>query len=164
MIPSTFFSLFSQLGIGMMLCLFFISPRVIGNSFFKFASLTGAILLGVVLGFDFMFPSPHRTGHLPVILLLIAAILTVIYNRVVDLNKFMPAYALLVGACATGVLAIVIDSMVFTPLLALGGWEHTLLVVSHLAATVILGPRRPRTPGSGTRARSPPARRRAGRG
>ena len=45
MISSTFFFLFSQLGVGMMLTLLFISPRSIGNSFFKFASLTAAILL-----------------------------------------------------------------------------------------------------------------------
>ena len=53
MISSTFFFLFSQLGVGMMLTLLFISPRTIGNSFFKFASLTAAILLGVTLGFQF---------------------------------------------------------------------------------------------------------------
>ena len=58
MISSTFFFLFSQLGVGMMLMLLFISPRSIGNSFFKFASLTAAILLGVTLGFNFLFPSP----------------------------------------------------------------------------------------------------------
>src|SRR5712671_2213604 len=140
MISSMFFSLFSQFGVGMMLCLFFISPRVIGNSFFKFASLTGAILLGVIIGFDFMFPSPLREGHhLPVILLLVSAILTVLYNRTVDVNKFTSAYWLLIGACATGLLSIVVDSMVFNRLLALGGWEHALLVVSHLAATAVLG-------------------------
>jgi hypothetical protein len=139
MISSTFFFLFSQLGVGMLLCLLFISPRVIGNSFFKFASLTAAILLGVVLGFDFMFPSPVRSGHLPVTLLLISAVLTVIYNRVVDVNKFRPAFWLLIGVCVTGLLSIITDSLSFTRLLALGGWEHTLLVVSHLAATALLG-------------------------
>ena len=45
MISSTFFFLFSQLGVGMMLTLLFISPRSIGNSFFKFASQTAAVLL-----------------------------------------------------------------------------------------------------------------------
>jgi len=139
MISSTFFFLFSQLGVGMLLCLLFISPRVIGNSFFKFASLTAAILLGVVLGFDFMFPSPVRAGSLPVLLLLISAILTVIYNRVVDVNKFRPAFWLLIGVCVTGLLSIVMDSLRFTRLLALGGWEHGLLVLSHLAATALLG-------------------------
>jgi hypothetical protein len=139
MISSTFFFLFSQLGIGMLICLLFISPRIIGNSFFKFASLTAAILLGVVLGFDFMFPSPVRSGHLPVILLLISAILTVVYNRVVDVNKFKPAFWLLIGVCATGLLSIVTDSLRFTRLLELGGWEHTVLIVSHLAATAVLG-------------------------
>ena len=71
MISSTFFFLFSQLGVGMMLTLLFISPRAIGNSFFKFASLTAAVLLGVVLGFNFLFPSLVRTSQAPVILLLI---------------------------------------------------------------------------------------------
>ena len=91
MISSTFFFLFSQLGVGMMLTLLFISPRSIGNSFFKFASLTAAILLGVTLGFNFLFPSPVREGQLPVIFLGVAALLTAIYNRVVDVDKFTAA-------------------------------------------------------------------------
>src|SRR5439155_25480340 len=97
MISSTFFFLFSQLGVGMMLTLLFISPRAIGNSFFKFASLTAAILLGVTLGFNFLFPSPVRTNQLPVVFLAISAVLMAIYNGVVDIDKFRAAYALLVG-------------------------------------------------------------------
>src|SRR5215471_12707237 len=127
MIPSTFFSLFSQLGVGMLICLLFISPRIIGNSFFKFASLTAAILMGVVLGFDFLFPSPYRNSHIPVILLLISAILTAIYNRVVDVKKFAPALWLLIAVCITGLLSIVTDSLDFTGMMTLGGWEHALL-------------------------------------
>lgn len=122
-----------------MLCLFFISPRVIGNSFFKFASLTAAILMGVVLGFDFIFPSPVRTGHLPVILLLISAVLTVIYNRVVDVNKFTAAFVLLIGLSAAGMASMVMDSLMFKGLLDLGGWEHAMLLMSHVAATAVLG-------------------------
>src|SRR5204862_112266 len=111
MISSTFFFLFSQLGVGMLICLLFISPRIIGNSFFKFASLTAAILMGVVLGFDLMFPSPYRAGHAAVILLLISAILTVLYNRVVDVKKFTPALWLLIAVCISGLLSIVMDSV-----------------------------------------------------
>src|SRR5205823_9658383 len=106
MISSTFFFLFSQLGVGMLLCLLFISPRVIGNSFFKFASLTAAILMGVVLGFDFLFPSPYRAGHIPVVLLLVSAILTVVYNRLVDVKRFTPAFWLLIAVCGSGLLSI----------------------------------------------------------
>src|SRR2546426_3247792 len=98
MISSTFFFLFSQLGVGMLLTLLFISPRSIGNSFFKFASLTAAILLGVTLGFNFLFPSPVRGSQVPVVLLFISAVLTVIYNRVVDVDKFTAAFILLTGA------------------------------------------------------------------
>src|SRR5882762_5584376 len=114
MISSTFFFLFSQLGVGMMLTLLFISPRSIGNSFFKFASLTAAILLGVTLGFNFMFPSPVRENQVPVILLLVSAILTTIYNRVVDVDKFNAAFVLLVGATATGLVSVAADSLAFT--------------------------------------------------
>src|ERR1044071_991696 len=122
MISSTFFFLFSQLAVGMMLALFFISPRLIGNGFFKFASLTAAILLGVTLGFNFLFPSPVRQGQLPVILLGISAILTAIYNRVVNADKFNAAAALLVGAIATGLISITADSLAFQRLMGLGGW------------------------------------------
>src|SRR5437763_11656460 len=114
MIPSTFFFLFSQLGVGMLICLLFISPRIIGNSFFKFASLTAAILMGVVLGFDFLFPSPYRVGHAAVILLLISTILAVVYRRVVDAKIFTPALWLLIAASVTGLLSIVMDSVNFT--------------------------------------------------
>jgi hypothetical protein len=138
-ISSTFFFLFSQLGVGMMLTLLFISPRAIGNSFFKFASLTAAVLLGVVLGFNFLFPSLVRTSQAPVILLLISAILTVAYNRVVDVNKFGAAFALLVGAIVTGLMSIAADSFAFTRLMALGGWENWMLLINHLAATALLG-------------------------
>src|SRR5262245_46197522 len=139
MISSTFFFLFSQLGIGMMLTLLFISPRSIGNSFFKFASLTAAILLGVTLGFNFLFPSPVREGELPVILLIVSAVLTAIYNRVVDIAKFPAASILLIGAVLTGLASIATDSLAFSRLMKLGGWEHSLLLINHLAATALLG-------------------------
>src|SRR5215470_11403625 len=139
MISSTFFFLFSQLGVGMMLTLLFISPREIGSSFFKFASLTAAILLGVTLGFNFLFPSPVRTSQLPVILLGISALLTAIYNRVVDVDKFTAAFWLLIGATTTGLFSIASDSLAFTRLLTLGGWENWVLLLNHLAATALLG-------------------------
>ena len=124
-----------------MLCLFFISPRKIGNSFFKFASLTAAILMGVVIGFDFMFSSPVREGNLPVILLFISALLTVVYHRVMDAKKYPAAFGLLIAVCATGLLAIVMDSTHFKEqgLLPVGGWEHALLVMANVAAAAVLG-------------------------
>ena len=139
MISSTFFFLFSQLGVGMMLTLLFISPRSIGNSFFKFASLTAAILLGVTLGFNFLFPSPVRQSQLPVIFLAVSALLTAVYNRVVDADKFKAAFALLIGAAAAGLASIAADSLAFTRLMTLGGWENWILLLNHLAATALLG-------------------------
>src|SRR5438045_8155954 len=120
MISSTFFFLFSQLGVGMMLTLLFISPRSIGSSFFKFASLTAAILLGVTLGFNFLFPSPVRQSQLPVIFLAASAVLTAIYNRVVDIDKFTAASVLLIGATTTGMISVATDSLAFTHLQTLG--------------------------------------------
>jgi hypothetical protein len=139
MISSTFFFLFSQLGVGMMLTLLFISPRSIGNSFFKFASLTAAILLGVTLGFNFLFPSPVRTSQVPVIFLAISALLTAIYNRVVNVDKFTAAFWLLIGATVTGLVSVATDSLAFTRLMTLGGWENWVLLFNHLAATALLG-------------------------
>ncbi len=122
-----------------MLTLLFISPQSIGNSFFKFASLTAAILLGVTLGFNFLFPSPVRQSQLPVVFLLVSAGLTLIYNRVVDLEKFTAASALLTGATAAGLVAVASDSLAFNHLLPLGGWENWMLLINHLAATALLG-------------------------
>ncbi len=139
MISSTFFFLFSQLGVGMMVILLFISPRSIGNSFFKFASQTAAILLGVTLGFDFLFPSPVRDGQLPVVFLLTSAVLMVIYNRIVDAGKFTAASVFHVAAIAAGLISVAADSLAFTRLMALGGWENWVLLVNHMAATVLLG-------------------------
>jgi len=139
MISSTFFFLFSQLGVGMMLTLLFISPRSIGNSFFKFASLTAAILLGVTLGFNFLFPSPIRMSQVPVIFLGVSALLTAIYNRVVDVDKFTAAFWLLIGATGTGLVSVATDSLAFTRLMTLGGWENWVLLLNHLAATALLG-------------------------
>jgi hypothetical protein len=139
MIASMFFFLFSQLGVGMMLTLLFLSPRRIGNGFFKFASLTAGILMGVTLGFNFIFPSLYRVGHGPEILLLISVVLTILYNRVVDLDKFSAAFALLVGAIVTGLVSIAWDSLAFTRLLNVGGWQHWMLAVNHFAATALLG-------------------------
>jgi hypothetical protein len=127
------------LGVGMMLTLLFISPRSIGNSFFKFASLTSVILLGVTLGFDFLFPSPVRQGQFPVLFLAVSALLTALYNRVVDIEKFGAAHVLLVGVIVTGLVSITMDSFAFTRLMALGGWEGWVLVANHLAATALLG-------------------------
>lgn len=139
MIPSTFFFLFSQLGVGMMLTLLFISPRSIGNSFFKFASLTAAILLGVALGFNILFPSHYRTNQWPMILLAISALLTAVYNRVVDADKFTAAFYLLVGAAAAGLASVATDCLAFTGLMTIGGWENWLLLLNHIAATALLG-------------------------
>jgi len=139
MISSTFFFLFSQLGVGMMLTLLFISPRMIGNSFFKFASLTAASLLGVTLGFNFLFPSPVRDGQLPVVFLVASAGFMVLYNRIVDINKFDAALALLIAAAGTGLLSIAADSFAFSRLMTLGGWENWILLINQLAATVLLG-------------------------
>src|SRR3954465_15646568 len=139
MISSTFFFLFSQLGVGMMLTLLFISPRSIGNGFFKFASLTAGILLAVTLGFNFLFPSPVRHSPLPVVFLVISAILTAAYNRVVDVDKFTAALALLIGATAAGLVSVAADSFAFTRLMTLGGWENWVLLLNHFAATALLG-------------------------
>src|SRR5229473_876144 len=139
MISSTFFFLFSQIGVGMMLTLLFISPRTIGNSFFKFASLTAAILLGVTLGFNFLFPSPVRDSQLPVVFLVASAGLMVIYDRVVDIDKFAAALGLLIAATGTGLISIAADSLAFSRLMTLGGWEHSILLINHLAATALLG-------------------------
>lgn len=139
MISSTFFFLFSQLGVGMMLTLLFISPRSIGNSFFKFASLTAAILLGVILGFNFLFPSPVRESQIPVMFLAVSAVLTTLYNRVVDVNRFTAASVLQIGAIVTGMISIAADALAFTQLMALGGWEKWILVFNHVGATALLG-------------------------
>jgi len=139
MIASLFFFLLSQLGVGMMLTLLFISPRRIGNGFFKFASLTAGILLGVTLAFDFFFPSPYRLGYGPQLLLLFSVVLTILYNRVVNLDKFDSARLLLLAAIGTGLISIVWDSVAFTRLLRVGGMEHWMLAANHLAATALLG-------------------------
>jgi hypothetical protein len=139
MVPSTFFFLFSQLGVGMMLALLFLNPRRIGNGFFKFASLTAGILMGVPLAFDYFFPSPYRAGYAPAILLLISIVLTVLYHRVINLDKFDAAFALLIGVVATGLASITLDSLVFNKLLNIAGWQHWLLVGNNIAAAGILG-------------------------
>jgi hypothetical protein len=150
MISATFFFLFSQLGVGMLLTLLFISPRSIGNGFFKFASLTAVILLGVTLAFNFLFPSPVRQSQLPVIFLLVSAGLTLIYNRVVDVDKFAAAFGLLVGATLTGLLSVATDSLAFNRFLPVRGpglrflvanedWQNWMLLINHLAATALLG-------------------------
>jgi hypothetical protein len=122
-----------------MLTLLFISPRSIGNSFFKFASLTAAILLGVTLGFNFLFPSPVRESQIPVIFLAISALLTTIYNRVVNIDRFTAAFALLIGSIVTGLVSVATDSLAFTRLMTLGGWENWVLLLNHIAATALLG-------------------------
>src|SRR4030095_1736443 len=110
MISSTFFFLFSQLGVGMMLSLLFISPRSIGKSFFKFASLTAAILMAVTLGFNFLLASQSRPSQMPVVFLVISMLLTAVYNRVVDIEKFTLAAWLLVGSIVTGLISVGADS------------------------------------------------------
>jgi hypothetical protein len=139
MVPSTFFFMFSQLGVGMMLALLFLNPRRVGNGFFKFASLTAGILMGVPLAFDYFFPSPYRTGYGPIILLLISIVLTTLYNRVINLDKFDLANALLAGVVATGLGAIVWDSLAFNKLLNVAGWQHWLLAVNNVAGAAIQG-------------------------
>ena len=66
--------------------------------------------------------------------------LTVVYNRVVDVDKFTLAFVLLIGAIATGLISVVADSLAFTRLMALWrlgtldpGWSIIL------AATALLG-------------------------
>src|SRR5207244_9373588 len=108
-------------------------------SFFKFASLTAAILLGVTLGFNFLFPSPVRNSQLPVIFLAISALLTAIYNRVINVEKFTASFWLLIAVTATGLVSVAADSLAFARLMTLGGWENWVLLLNHLAATALLG-------------------------
>lgn len=122
-----------------MVTLLFLSPRRIGNGFFKFASLTAGILMGVTLAFDFIFPSLYRIGNGPQILLLVCVVLTIVYNRVVNLDKFGAALALLIAVSATGLLSITWDSLAFTRLLHVAGLENWMLAVNHIAATALLG-------------------------
>ncbi len=131
--------MFSQLGVGMMLALLFLDARRIGSGFFKFASLTAGILMGVPLAFDFFFPSPFRTGYGAVVLLLVSIILTILYNRVMNLDKFDAGLGLLIAAVATGLGSIVWDSLAFNQLLNIAGIQHWLLVFNNLAAAAILG-------------------------
>jgi hypothetical protein len=131
--------MFSQLGVGMMLCLLFLDARRIGKGFFKFASLTAGILMGVPLLFDFFFPSPYRAGYGPVIVLLVSIVFTILYHRVIDLDKFGAAFALLLAAVATGLAAIAWDALVFNKLLNIAGMQHWLLVVNNVAGAAILG-------------------------
>lgn len=139
MISATFFFLFSQLAAGMLLTLLFISPRVVGGSFFQFSSQTAAILMGVALGFELMFPSPVRNGTLPSVLLLVSAVLTGVYNRTVHIERYGLALYLLIAATAVGLAAIGLDAFAFSRLMDLGGWEHWLLIGNHLTATALLG-------------------------
>lgn len=139
MISATFFFLFSQLAVGMLWTLLFISPRVIGKSFFKFSSQTAAILMGVTLGFDLLFASPVRENAWPVVLLFVSAILAGIYNLMVHIDRYRPALVLLLAAAVVGLVAITMDSLAFSLLMELGGWENWVLVLNHWGATALLG-------------------------
>jgi hypothetical protein len=139
MIPATFFFIVSQLGVGMMLTLLFISPRQVGNGFFQFASKTAAILLAVTLGFHFMFPSQLREGQGPVVLLIVSTLLAAVYNRVVGMDRQQAAAILLVAATVSGLASVAWDSLVFTRLILMGGWERWVLTLNHVAATALLG-------------------------
>ena len=139
MISSTFFFLFSQLGVGMLWALLFISPRMIGKSFFKFSSSTAAVLLALTLGFDFLFPSPVRDGQTPIFFLVAATLLAGLYNRTVHVEKYGPALVLLVLSAIAGTISIVLDSLAFIPLMELAGWEQWVLAINHLGGTALLG-------------------------
>ena len=139
MVTSTFFFMFSQLGVGMMLALLFLDARRIGSGFFKFASLTAGILMGVPVAFDYFFPSPYRVSYGPAILLIVCVGLTILYNRVMNLDKFAPGFALLIGVVGTGLASIVWDSLAFNKLLNIVGMQHWMLVANNLAGAAILG-------------------------
>jgi hypothetical protein len=139
MISATFFFLFSQLSVGMLWTMLFISPRVIGNSFFQFGSKTAAILMGVTLGFDYLFPSLVRDSSLPFIFLAVSAVLAGVYNRTVRIDRYGPAFGVLLASVAAGTVAITADSLAFTRLMEIGGWERWILLLNHLAATALLG-------------------------
>ncbi len=123
----------------MLATLLAISPRSIGNSFFEFASKTAAILMGVALGFDYLFPPAARDSALPFVLLAASAVLGGVYNRTVHIGKHRAAFVLLAAAVAAGLGAVAADSLAFTRLTDMGGGERWLLLLHHLAATALLG-------------------------
>jgi protein NrfD len=139
MISSSFFFLFSELGVGMALALLAISPRKVGPSFFTFASSTAAVLMGVTLGFNFLFPSQFRDGNFPVVTLFASALLLAAYNRVVLAGKYGLAQGLLIAATATGLVSVASDALAFTRIGEGGGWGSWAFLASHLAATILLG-------------------------
>jgi hypothetical protein len=58
---------------------------------------------------------------------------------VVDADKFTAAFWLLIGTTATGLASVATDSLAFTRLMTLGGWENWMLLANHFAATALLG-------------------------
>jgi hypothetical protein len=80
-----------------------------------------------------------RASSLPFVLLAISAVLAGVYNRTVHIGQYRVAYFVLAASTTFGLGAIAADSLSFTRLLQLGGWEPWLLLVNHLAATALLG-------------------------
>jgi hypothetical protein len=139
MISATFFFLFSQLGVGMLLVSLAISPRLIGPGFFAFNGKTAAVLMGLAIGFDALFPSPVRESRLPVLLLALSTALAVLYVIGIGRERYGEARVLLWTAVTLGLGAVALDASAFVRLMELGGWERWLLVGHHLAATALLG-------------------------
>src|SRR5437773_929462 len=57
------------------------------------------------------------------------------FNRMTSSTFFF----LFLATIAAGLISIGRDSLVFTRLMALGGWEDWILVLMHFAATALLG-------------------------
>src|SRR5207249_6802357 len=86
-------------------------------------------------------------SQLPVILLAMSAVLTAIYNRVINVEKFTASFWLLIAATATGLVSVAADSLAFVRVMTRifgtvatsGGWENWVLLLNHFAATALLG-------------------------
>jgi hypothetical protein len=72
-------------------------------------------------------------------MLLAFAILLAVYNRVVQSGKYGLAQALLVAATVAGLISVGADALAFNRIGEDGGWGSWAFLVSHLAATALLG-------------------------
>ena len=124
----------------MMLTLLFISPRQHRQQFFQICQPDGGHPAGRDAWIQFPVSSPVRSGQLPVIFLagLRAA------DGDLQPRGRMPTSSARRSCCwwersRPGLISIAADSLAFTRLLALGGWENWILVINHLAATALLG-------------------------
>lgn len=141
MLRTVFFSIFTQISIGLIFTIIFVSKEEIGKLYFRVSTLVAFILIGAAL---LTRPVMAAVGegsilrdaqNLAFVLFILICVLLIAYNFLYPrLHRLLLAVSLFLG-----LIAITLNTLALTQALGLEFWDSVLFILNNIASTILLG-------------------------